>query len=304
MNIPFFLTVDTEGDNIWDRPKTIKSKNVENLYKFQELCNQYNVKPIYLTNYEASMNTIFQDFTREYEDKLEIGLHLHAWNSPPCCSLTKDDFFYQPYLHEYPHDAIRNKIDYMVKNLQDIFQTDIISHRGGRYSVSEPIFESLLENGIKVDCSVVPGMDWSGSKGDPNSNGGPDFRGYNRNIYKIHKELLEIPVSTYTINDLLNNLSEYNILRRVVAKAFGYKNLTLRSKIDNLKELKKVVEWNMINKCTHLDYIIHSSELVKGTSSLIKTGQEENLFYQNLENFFIYMSKLDILPMTFKEYIG
>ena len=46
MSTPFFLTVDTEGDNMWDKPQNIMSKNTENLYRFQELCNKYNIKPI------------------------------------------------------------------------------------------------------------------------------------------------------------------------------------------------------------------------------------------------------------------
>ncbi len=303
MQIPFFLTIDTEGDNIWDRPKYIKSTNVENLYRFQELCNIYHIKPIYLTNYEASINKLFQKFIEEHNNNLEIGLHLHAWNSPPIYNLTENDYFYQPYLHEYPKKIIKSKIDFMVKHLQDIFQTEIISHRGGRYSINDDIFESLIENGIKIDCSVVPGINWSESIGNPNSKGGPDFRKSPRNAYYIYKSLLELPVSTTSVNTALNYLSETNILRRIISKIFNTKNLILRSKVSNLKELQKVIEWNLSQNCTHLEYIIHSSELVQGTSSLIKSKKEEEIFYKNLEQFFMYLNTINIKSMTFKEYI-
>ena len=160
---PFFLTVDTEGDNIWDRPQKIAATNVEKLHRFQELCNKYAVKPIYLTNYEASENKFFQRMVHENSEKLEIGLHLHAWNSPPDYNLTGNDYYYQPYLHEYPTDIVKSKTEYLIKKLQDTFGTEIISHRGGRYSISDVIFESLAENEIRVDCSVVPGFNWKTS---------------------------------------------------------------------------------------------------------------------------------------------
>lgn len=302
--VPFFLTIDTEGDNMWDRPLTITSTNVEELYQFQNLCNKYRIKPIYLTNYEASINKIFQSFVKDYGSNLEIGMHLHAWNSPEIYKLTENDFRYQPYLHEYPESVIENKISYMMKSLEDIFQTSIISHRGGRYSISPFILETLVNYGIEVDCSVVPGFDWSTSMGNPNGKGGPDFRGYERNKYEIIKNLIELPVSTFNIPEWLNNLQPSNFVRRFVAKAFNYRNLTLRSKLNNLEELKKVTDWNLANGATHLEYILHSSELVTGKSNLIKTKADETVFYQNLEEFFKFLTDKNVVPMTFKEYVA
>lgn len=304
MKIPFFLTVDTEGDNIWDRPEIIRSGNVENLYRFQELCNQYNIKPIYLTNYEAAINKKFQQFTQEYLNKLEIGMHLHAWNSPPIKPLTENDLYYQPYLHEYPKDVIFEKIDYMVKLLQDTFQTDILSHRGGRYSNNETIFESLVNNGIRIDCSIVPGFNYKPALGSPHGMGGPDFRHYPLNKYEIYPGLEEFPVSVFRVHALLNGLEDKNLLKRVIGKLLDHKTLVLRSKLDNFEEMKKVIDWNLKLGTTHLEYIIHSSELVTNKSHLIKNKEEENSFYNTLEKLFKYLSTLDeVEPMTFKEYL-
>ncbi len=303
MSVPFFLTIDTEGDNIWSAPRDISAKNTEKLYRFQSLCEKYDIKPIYLTNYEASINKGFQKFVKEHKDNLEIGLHLHAWNSPPIKPLTQDDYKYQPYLHEYSNDLIIKKIEYLISHLKETFNCDIVSHRGGRYSINSTIIKVLYENGIKIDCSVVPGIDWSSSKGDPSRNGGPNFKGYNPKINVIDDSLIEIPVTTYIVNDYINNLKDTNVLKRILRKFFNYKNLILRSKVDNLDELKKVVKHNLKNECTHLDYIIHSSELVKGYSPLIKTNEEEDVFYKNLEKFFIFLKENNIKSYTFKEYL-
>ena len=299
---PFFLTVDTEGDNIWDKPRKIVATNVEKLYRFQELCNIYAIKPIYLTNYEAAGNKIFQQLVNENSGKLEIGLHLHAWNSPPEYNLTGNDYYHQPYLHEYPAEIIKSKIGYLIKKLQDTFGMEIISHRGGRYSISETIFESLAENGIRVDCSVVPGFNWKTSQGAPDGNGGPDFTKNKSGIYEIFPGIMEIPVSTLIPKSIFPGKDDTFLPKRIYNKMFGKHKMTLRSKLDNIDELKKVTE-HRIRQKNHLEYIIHSSELVKGTSHLIKNESEEEIFYFNLEKFFVYLQNKKVKSQTFKEFI-
>ena len=301
--VPFFLTVDTEGDNLWNRPSIIKSTNVEQLSRFQNLCNKYNIKPIYLTNYEAAINKTYIEFVKHNEANLEIGLHLHAWNSPELYDLTGNDYFFQPYLHEYPEHIIENKIDYLVKLLQDTFQTSIESHRGGRYSINNFILKTLKKNGLKVDCSVVPGYDWTQSTGDPQNKRRLNFTDYSRNKYEIIDDIIEFPVSTYCPKTILNRMREGNFMRRGFEKIFNLQKKVLRSNLDNLKDLIKVVEWNLSNKATHIEYMIHSSELVQGTSHLIKNNKEKELFYENLERFFIYLKSKEIQSKTFKEYL-
>lgn len=300
---PFFLTVDTEGDNIWDRPQKIAATNVEKLHRFQELCNKYAVKPIYLTNYEASENKFFQRMVHENSEKLEIGLHLHAWNSPPDYNLTGNDYYYQPYLHEYPTDIVKSKTEYLIKKLQDTFGTEIISHRGGRYSISDVIFESLAENEIRVDCSVVPGFNWKTSLGAPQGNGGPDFTKSEGRIYEIFPGITEIPVSTLIPKSIFPKKDDMFLPKRIYNKVFNKHKITLRPKLDNFDELKKVTDYHILRQ-NHLELIIHSSELVVGTSHLINTKKDEDIFYSNFEKFFVYLQNNNVTSYTFKEFIS
>ncbi len=303
MTTPFFLTVDTEGDNLWERPKNITSINTEKLYRFQELCEKYQIKPIYLTNYEAAINKNYQKFIAKHKNNLEVGLHLHAWNSPPSYDLTDNDYKYHPYLHEYPNTLIVEKIKFMLDLLNKTFNCDIISHRGGRYSLNESIVDVLSNNGIIVDCSVTPGIDWSNNLGDPERTGGPNFKNSKRNIHTMYNKITEIPVSTFSINKYFDLLHPSNIIRRGIGKIFNYKNSMLRSRINNFKELQNVINWNLNNNATHLEYIIHSSELVSGHSPLLNSQEEEDLFYHNLEHLFIFLEKNQIKSMTFKEFM-
>src|SRR5258706_13087866 len=108
----FIITIDTEGDDLWARPREITSRNADFLPRFQSLCEKFLFKPVYLANYEMAMSDVFVEFARDVlaRDAGEIGMHLHAWNSPPIVPLTSDDFGYQPYLLEYPDRVMKQKM--------------------------------------------------------------------------------------------------------------------------------------------------------------------------------------------------
>ncbi|HET6491473.1 MAG TPA: deacetylase, partial [Burkholderiales bacterium] len=121
--IPFIITVDTEGDNLWAKPREITTRNAAYLPRFQALCERFRFKPVYLTNYEMALSDAFVEFGRDViaRDAGEVGMHLHAWNSPPLEPLTDDDFRYQPYLIEYPAPVMKEKIRTLTHLLEDRF---------------------------------------------------------------------------------------------------------------------------------------------------------------------------------------
>jgi len=206
---PFFLiTIDTEPDNLWNKQKNITTRNAEYLPRFQSLCESYGFKPTYLTDYDMANSSSFQDFGRNIIKKKtgEIGMHLHAWNTPPLVQLTKNDYYYRPYLIEYPVDVIKEKITSFTSYLKDIFGVRIISHRAGRWSFNETYAKILAEHGYLVDCSVTPNVSWKYHFGDPTKNGGTDYTHFPNNCYFLdlndisqpgNSSLLEIPVTIY-----------------------------------------------------------------------------------------------------------
>src|SRR6266487_4602168 len=62
---PFIITIDTEGDDLWARPREITTRNAEYLPRFQSLCERFGFKPVYLTNYEMAMSDVFVEFARD-----------------------------------------------------------------------------------------------------------------------------------------------------------------------------------------------------------------------------------------------
>ena len=103
----FLISIDTEGDNLWEWRKgdEITTRNADFLKRFQNLCNEFGFKPTYLTNYEMALSKEYVQFAKKSIDseEAEIGMHLHAWNTPPAYHFNKKNP--SPgaaYLIEYP----------------------------------------------------------------------------------------------------------------------------------------------------------------------------------------------------------
>src|SRR5438132_4090454 len=133
---PFIITIDTEGDDLWSKPREITTRNAEYLPRFQSLCERFRFKPVYLTNYEMAMSDVFVEFARDVlaRGAGEIGMHLHAWNSPPLVPLTSDDLRFHPYLIEYPEPVMKATIKTLTRLLNDRFEQTMTSHRAGRWA--------------------------------------------------------------------------------------------------------------------------------------------------------------------------
>ena len=61
----FLITIDTEGDDLWSRPREITTRNAEFLPRFQQLCERYGFKPTWLVDYEMACCPVFGEFGRD-----------------------------------------------------------------------------------------------------------------------------------------------------------------------------------------------------------------------------------------------
>ncbi len=62
----FLITIDTEGDNLWQKHDSITmTENAKYLPRFQQLCEKYGFKPVYLTNYEIAIDPAYIEFAKD-----------------------------------------------------------------------------------------------------------------------------------------------------------------------------------------------------------------------------------------------
>jgi len=295
----FIITIDTEGDNLWANPQQVSTKNASFLFRFQELCESYSMKPTYLTNYEMANDPVFKKFGLDIIHRKvgEIGMHLHAWDMPPYYQLTQNDMLYHPYLIEYPYEVMQQKVKTMTDCLETTFGIKMVSHRAGRWGFDERYANLLIENGYQVDCSVTPFVSWKNEKGDPKQSGGTDYTKYPNTPYFInpqdisspgHSTLLEVPVSiedTYGwVNKLALMFNNVSLVRRGLMYLFP-KNW-LRPNGRNLNKMKILLQHCILNNNSYVEFMLHSSELMPGGSPRFKNELSIQKLYKDLEALF------------------
>jgi len=272
----FLITIDTEGDNLWEFSANVTTNNAQYLPRFQGLCERHRLKPTYLTNYEMAENPFFREFGHDVleRNQAEIGMHLHAWNSPP---LEEDTLKGQAYLIEYPDNVMKNKIGFMTELLEKRFGRKPVSHRSGRWAFNTTYAHLLDRNGYLIDCSVTPYVSWTHVPGDPNGPGGTDYtnflaKPYFMDLDRIHlkgtSKLLEVPVTI------------------VMKSKTPPITVWLRPNGSNLNSMLEILNLACQEKWRCVEFMLHSSELMPAGSPTFKTEEDIEVLYEDLEALF------------------
>lgn len=314
----FLVTVDVEGDNLWARPRVITTRNAACLPRFQELCERYGLRPTYLVTYEMARSAAFRDFAQDLlrRDAGEVGAHPHAWNTPPLDPLTPDDLRYQPYLFEYPEPVMAEKLRVLTHLLEDTFGVKVVSHRAGRWGFNEVYARLLLRHGYRVDCSVTPHISWRQHPGVPDGAGGPDYRRFPEDPYFLDPHdisrpgsscLLEVPMTVVpsglpTLGFLRERTRSVPLLRRALDRLLPAA-YWLRPDRRNLPHMLRIVHQAVRHGRVHLEFMIHSSELMPEGSPLFPSREHIERLYRQLEVLFELASRT-CTPATLSEFYG
>ena len=309
----FIVTIDTEGDDLWSRPRDITTRNALYLPRFQELCERHRVRPVYLANYEMAMCDAFVEFARAVTARgtAEIGMHLHAWNSPPLVPLTRDDFHYQPYLVEYPDAVMREKIRLVTRLLEDRIGRKMVSHRAGRLGFDGRYAAMLLDEGYRVDCSVTPGVDWRRTPGDPAGGGGPDYTRFPDRPYYLEPAdisrparggLLEVPVTVragwlYRLAPWAYRVPLLRSALNRVAPGLSW----LAPAENGFDAMLRAARRARADGAAHIEFMLHSSELMPGGSPSFRDAAQIERLYEHLERLFAILSAWTV-GMTLEEF--
>jgi len=304
--IPFLVTIDVEGDNLWDMPRQFETRNAAFIPRFQELCERYGLKPTYLSDYEMAMEPAYVAFGRDAlaRGTAEIGMHLHAWNTPPFYPLTETDASSAPYLIEYPRDVQRQKIAFMTGLLEDTFATKMRSHRAGRWAFDSFYASVLSEQGYGADCSVTPHIKWSRQEEGRTEICSVDYRAFPAQPYWLREHdpslhgassLLEVPMTV--VNPAPSPLRAFGIsenaersLGQRLARRF-WPIQWLRPNGANLDAMRAILARARRENWRHVEFMLHSSELMPGGSPGFPTKDSIAKLYDDLEALFDFASQ-------------
>lgn len=304
MKKKFIITIDTEGDNLWawKQGDTITTENTLYLQRFQSLCNKFGFKPVWLSNYEMLSDSRFVDFVCgvEQEKTGELGMHLHAWNTPPDFALTNAKSG-APYLIEYPEPVMEAKIRTMTELIKNRTGITPVSHRAGRWATNRAYFELLEKYGYKVDCSVTPHISWIKNIGQTENSHGSDYRSFSEEPYKIGG-LLEVPVTVRMSHALFfNNVASTKDVARSVYHAMKGTPLWLRPNGHNRAEMRHLIDTISASETDYIMFMLHSSELMPGGSPTFKNEADIEALYLDLEDIFFRATKT-FEGVTLREY--
>lgn len=305
----FIITIDTEPDNQWTNISYDKTENAQFIPRFQNLCEKYGFKPVYLTEYNMATDPFFIEYmnTKIREGNCEVGAHLHAWSTPPLISLTDDDCRNKPFLIDFSEETMKRKLSTLLERLHANFPGEIISHRAGRWAFNTMYLRLLKQNGIKIDCSVLPGQSIAGSS-EILPESGASFIGCPRGLYEMdendfrkigHSGVFQVPMTVYDKHPLLRKTTAL-VSPGYSNRAFGMTKL--RPERGNLASLLEIVTHTQKKKFGYIEFMLHSSEFMPGCSLAFPDAESIERMYDDLDILFLNIAS-HFTGMTLREFI-
>jgi len=315
----FVITLDTEPDNEWGRPRVATTENARFIPRFHELCVRHGFPVSYLMTFEMAEDPFLREYLvpRLRTEECEIGAHLHPWNTPPLVQVTDDDMRHHPYPYEYPPEIQRQKLQTLVGAIERHFGVRPVSYKAGRWGLDAFHAGLLDEMGFRADTSVCPGINWGPSKGDPRGRGGPNFNRASIHPYRLSREdvcrpgglrVWEIPPTIVFYSALGRYLpgvrALYGRVRRV-RRLFDRQHLGsqwLRPYPHmTVHRLNRVASLARRAGAPVLNLTLHSSELMPGGSPYNRTPESIESLFTRLDGFLAYQRAAGVEGVTLSQ---
>jgi len=321
MTIKVFITIDTEEDH-WNnyRRHNNKIKNLEGIPRLQNLFNRYGAIPTYLINYPVVTNAEAMHILLRFLDsgQCDIGMHCHPWNTPP---LTEELNHKNTMLCNLPPSLQRAKLENLHETISRTIGKPSICFRAGRWGFAEETAKCIQDLGYLIDTSVTPYTAWTHIHG-------PDFSEIaawpyrfdpdNITLKKNSGSLLEIPAS---IGFIQKNQKLCARVRKWIINndLHRYRIYPLRYRILPIIEKLRILDYRwlsperndgcgmtrlanfLINRGHRiLNMFFHSTALLPGNMPSIRTQNDLDNFYKDIEIFLKYAveNNMIFLPLS------
>ena len=315
------ITVDTEGDNQWQYNGRISLRNLQALPGFQRLCERHGFVPTYLLAREVLQDAATVNALLEWQKRgsAEIGVHLAPWTTPPFMAGETADPAMQAFPSELPLEWFSRKLEALTAEVAERFGAPK-SFRAARWGISGAMLPRLAELGYAVDCSVTPKIDWRRQRGLADGPGGPDYReaptGSNRpsaeNVCKPGSAgLLEVPLTILYTGPLIRedtaparwfSMLPETLLKRLLNRLVFRRRVLRIYRSCGLRDWQSILRAAKRNGLDVLQFMIHSSELMAGTSPLTRSEEETGAVWAKLEEMLRFFREEELSGCTLLEY--
>jgi hypothetical protein len=293
------VVVDTEENFDWGAPYSSSSVAVhgmEQIERLQSAFDRRGVRPIYMIDYPIA------DQAEGYgplapivsSGRCEIGAHVHPWVNPPVTEEINSRNTYPFNLHA---DLEAEKLRTLSATIYANLKVKPTAYKAGRYGIGASTPQALLDQGYRVDLSVVPTREYTGD-------GGPDFRAFNATTpFWIDKErkLLELPLTTSFTGMLSNwghsffHLTDSKLgrlfhLPGIFARLGLLNRITLTPEGVTLREAKALTHRLLARGERVFTIAFHSTSLTPGSTPYVTNEAQLAAFYKWLDDYFAFFA--------------
>ena len=294
----FLLTVDTEEEFDWHAPldrHRHRLDTVPALRKFQQFCEGFAVRPIYLVDYPVATSQSAIDALRDAVEagRAEIGVHLHPWVNPPH---DEEINTFNSYAGNLPAALERAKFEQLRDRIERNFGVAPRIFRSGRYGAGPNTAQILIDGGITIDTSVRARFDYS-------SDGGPNYSDHPIRPYWLHRQdgLLELPLTTVYwgalgalgpwLYPLMCRIPQ---IRGALARSCLLDRIPLTPEGVSAKEAIRGIDAAIVQDLPVLIFSFHSPSLVPGNTSYVGSDADLDAFYDWWRAIFAHLAKRGI----------
>jgi phosphatidylinositol alpha-1,6-mannosyltransferase len=263
------VTVDVEEEFSWssyDRAD-YKIRGLDELMVFHTDCQALGVCPIYLVTYPIMMDPAYCHFLRQAlaEGSAEVGVHLHAWVTPPFWEHAN---VFNSYQCNLPSHVEQRKLETMCRTFEDKFGFAARAHRAGRWGGAERTTMLLEDLGVSVDLSPLAGYS-DGLSGHPdfrNLGGAPFWSGRNNNTLVCPASTLNyLPGPTWVSKALFSFIEKWPNTQGLATLFDGF-GKPVRFSPDGLPidSLKSIARQLAVRQLPVVVFSVHSTSFYAG----------------------------------------
>ena len=298
-------SIDTEEDNWIPAREGLRADNIGRMPEFTRFMQGMGVKPtFFVTHFVASepgAAAVIRDLSAT--DGIEIGAHLHPWNTPP---LTETFAPRNTMLRNIPAALQAEKLAMLTTALVRCTGGRPTSFRAGRWGIGSDTISVLLDAGYQVDSSVTPFTSWESVDEGPSHVGAPtevyrvdrgaDIRqpapagslleippsfGFNRgpigSWLRAHKVLSSAPVKTLRLD-------------RLLARFRWFRHVTLSPETDDVAGMMGLSRTLLDGGARYLHMYLHSPTLIPGLTPFVHSTKDLERFHARMEEYFHRLS--------------
>jgi hypothetical protein len=304
----FLVTVDTEEEFDWTKPLTREGHGLDHvpqLERFQGLCEDEGVVPVYLVDWPIAQSPLAAEILRApvAAGKAEVGVQLHPWVNPP---FEEKVTAHNSFAGNLPRELERAKFRQLRDAIEANFGAAPAIYRAGRYGVGPNSAEMLAEGGIAVDTSVRANFAYTAGEG-------PDFRRHPLIPYWLDeaKSLLELPLTTVYWGmlrrqgaSLYPKLSGRPMLRSALARSGLLERIPLTPEGTTVDEAIRGIDIALDDGLPVLVLSFHSPSLTAGHTPYVRDKDGVEALYDWWRRVFAYLELRQVKPTTTAEILA